>query len=783
MEVLQESPAGAPGPSQIAAVDGACPLTREELGGKAWGINRMRALGLPVPPAFTLTTHACQGYHSARGVLQDRLWQQIVEHVDWLQGVTGQRFGSAQSPLLVSVRSGAARSMPGMMDTILNLGINAQIETALGAQPGARGFAADTRRRFEEQYRKVVLGGRDEPIPADPWLQLRNAVAAVFDSWHSARAQAYRRNRGLPEAGCTAVTIQAMVFGNRDQRSGTGVLFSRNPITGERPAWGEWLAHAQGEAVVSGADTPRPLPALREQLPEVHAELTRAAHLLEADARDIQDIEFTVESGRLWLLQARVAKRSPQAAVRAAVAFAEEGLITRAEALRRLSPEQVRQLLAPRLAPGAAQRPPLAAGIPACPGTAVGVVVTDPAQAQARAQRGEDVILARPTTSPDDLHGIIAARGLVTEQGGSTSHAAVVSRELGRPCVVGCGAGSVTVLAGRRITLDGTSGQLWAGDLTVEHAGEADLADLRTLLEWGLPQLPMRLLTDAQAPADTVDLDAFGEGWRYALARGSVVRGAVLETDAGIRAALAAGVDAAVIRNRLPALLACLQPDTPAPAAAPRGAAAASAAGGSELALLRLLGLKRRGSTALLAEAMSVQPDVVPAACAALLASGLCAQSRDLWQLTAAGRERLAALLAAERASADRDAVVVLYDEFRVFDAELKQAMTDWQLKPGGEANDHRDGEYDRTVLQRLADLHRRATPLLQRLPQLSPRLAGYGERLDRAAARIAAGDTSYVARVLADSYHTVWFELHEDLLSLAGSTRQAEAGARPQAR
>ena len=508
--------------AQVVAVDGTCTLSREDIGGKAWGLNRMRALGLPVPPAIVATTYACREYHATGGALSDPLWTQIVRHMKALEEGTGRRFGEAQRPLLVSVRSGAAQSMPGMMDTVLNLGINAAVEAALAAEASDARYAADTHQRFIEQYRKIVLGGRADPVPADPWAQLRAAVAAVFASWHSPRAQVYRSNRGLSNDGCTAVTIQAMVFGNLDERSGTGVLFSRNPITGNAAPWGEWLTRAQGEEVVSGHRTPEPLDALRKRMPEIHAELMRATATLEADARDIQDIEFTVESGRLWLLQSRVAKRSPQAAVRVAVAFAQEGLISKEEAVRRLRVEQVRQLPTLRLAPQAANQLPLAIGEAACPGVAGGVVVTDPEQAEARARRGEEVILARATTSPDDLHGIIAARGLMTEQGGSTSHAAVVSRELGRPCVVGCGSNTVTALAGQRVTLDGAAGRVWAGNLAVEGIDEASIDDLRKLVEWGLPLIPIQLLKADEATVDAIDLDAFGEGlarsaraWHY----------------------------------------------------------------------------------------------------------------------------------------------------------------------------------------------------------------------------------------------------------------------------
>jgi pyruvate,orthophosphate dikinase len=762
-------------PVRVAVVDGSCPLTPADIGGKAWGINRMRALGLPVPPAFVATTQACREHHASERAVHDALWVQIVEHMRVLEAATGRRFGGPQRPLLVSVRSGAARSMPGMMDTVLNLGINATVEGALAAETGDARFAADTHRRFVDQYCKVVLGGHPAP-PADPWEQLRTAVAAVFASWHSRRAAAYRRNRGWSDDGCTAVTIQAMVFGNLDERSGTGVLFSRNPITGEPPAWGEWLPRGQGEEVVAGRRTPLPLDALREQMPQVHAELTRNAAVLEADVRDIQDIEFTVEAGRLWLLQSRVAKRSPQAALRSAVAFAGEGLISREDAVRRVRSEQVRSLPALRLAPQASEQRPLAAGEPACPGVATGVVVIDPEQAEACAGRGEDAILARATTSPDDLHGIIAARGLVTEQGGSTSHAAVVSRELGRPCVVGCGSNTVTALAGRRVTLDGASGRVWAGDLSVEQSDEGASDDERKLIEWGLRLVPIRLLRPEEAGADAMDLDASGEDWRAALAPGITVRGRVLDTDAGIRAALEAGVQAAVVRRRLPALLACLQgaPGEAAGRLSAEAAPVASVAGISELSLLRLVGLKGRASADILADALSLSPEAVAAAYAPLREQGLCANADDKLRLTPAGRTRQAELLAQERANADAAAVVSVYEDFCVLDAELKRIMTDWQVLADGSPNKHADAGYDAAVLQRLADLHERVYPLLGRLQGLSPRLALYRIRLSLAAARIATGEHGFVARIIADSYHTVWFELHEDLLALAGLKRQA---------
>jgi len=765
----------------VCVVDGACSLTREEIGAKAWGVNRMRSLGLSVPPAIVATTCACRTYFANGRVVGDALWAQIVAHMKALEAGTDRQFGGAKRPLLVSVRSGAAHSMPGMMDTILNLGINAEVETALTAESGDARYANDTHRRFVDLYRKVVLGAGSCPdsIPADPWLQLRAAVGAVFDSWNSPRAQTYRTNRGMVNDGGTAVMIQAMVFGNIDARSGTGVLFSRNPMTGDPLHWGEWLPRAQGEDVVSGQFTPKPLDALREQMPDVHDELMRAASTLEADARDIQDIEFTVESERLWMLQTRVAKRSPQAAVRAAVAFAEEGFISREEAVRRLDAEQIRQLPVLRLAPQAAKEDPAAFCEPACPGVATGLVVTDPDEAEARSRAGEDVILARPTTSPEDLQGVIAARGVMTEQGGSTSHAAVVSRELGRPCVVGCGSNTVVALAGQRATLDGASGRVWVGNLTLDHSEEAASDDLRKLVEWGLPLIPIRLLRPGEAISETVDLDDYGDSWRAALRPGITVCGRVLDTDEGMWAAMASGVSAAVVGRRLPALLACLSVlSRSAPLSVHAAAAALPTGEIPEFALLRLAELKGLASADILADALTVPVNVAENYYLPLCKRGLCSRSGSGIRVSEQGRIRLQKFLSEERAHADPTAVVALYEDFCVFNRDLKQIMTAWQIRPDGTLNDHSDSEYDRAVLQRLADLHLRIGPFLEHLAQLSPRLAAYESRLARAAARIAAGDRRYVARIIADSYHTVWFELHEELLSLAGLKREVEARA-----
>jgi pyruvate,orthophosphate dikinase len=405
---------------------------RTVLGGKAWSITEMLRHGIPVPPAFALTTEECDRYYDGGRVVPDDVLAQLPEAVGRLEDVTGRTFGGGERPLLVSVRSGAPTSMPGMMDTILNLGMSDQVQEALAIVDAE--YAADTRRRFEEQFEKVV----GEPPPPDPWDQLRRAIAAVFDSWRSDRAIAYRKEREISDQGGTAVTVQAMVFGNLDERSGTGVMFSRDPTGASEHHYGEWLPRGQGEDVVSGAFDPLSLDALEDAMPEVHAELLDVAQRLDSAAGSAQDIEFTVESGRLWLLQARKAKVHEPAA--------EEADVPAGTAV-------------------------LAEGRPACPGVATGVVVTDVDEAQARALEGEDIILARETTNPHDVHAMAVVAGIVTEIGGATSHAAVVSRELGVPCIVGCGSGVIAGLDGKLVTLDAGAGRVLEGRL--EAAGSA----------------------------------------------------------------------------------------------------------------------------------------------------------------------------------------------------------------------------------------------------------------------------------------------------------------------
>lgn len=474
-------------------------LSQGLLGSKAYGIDVMRGRGLPVPPAFCITTEVCERHFTDPHHALDAVWGQVLDAMAWLQDETGRSFGRGPRPLLVSVRSGAAQSMPGMLDTVPNLGITDAVHRALGAG-ATMGFAADTRRRFEETYRRIVLGG-DGVVPDDAHAQLRAAIEAVFGSWNSPRASTYRRHHALDDASGTAVVVQAMVFGNLDAKSGTGVFVSRNSMTGTDEPFGEWLSGGQGEQVVSGCADCAPVTALRDELPAAYEQLLAAARTLERLGRDAQEIEFTVESGRLWLLQTRTANRSAQAEVRLALRFRAEGLIDDAEALRRVTPAQVGALLSPSLQPEARMAAPLLArGVPVCPGVARGRACTDVDAAIDAAEGGEDVILVRSSTSPHDLAGMIAARGVVTEVGGTTSHAAVVSREIGRPTVVGCGAGVGAELEGRLVTIDGTAGEVREGMLELTAWSERDIPDLAELAEIARHVSPLRAHHDGPYP-------------------------------------------------------------------------------------------------------------------------------------------------------------------------------------------------------------------------------------------------------------------------------------------
>ncbi|MBV9820918.1 MAG: pyruvate, phosphate dikinase [Actinobacteria bacterium] len=484
----------------LVVLAGCGTLNREQVGGKAWGVDRMLAMGLPVPPAFVLTTDECRRFRDNGDALDEAAITALTTGLTELQERTGRRLGDPTAPLLVSVRSGAARSMPGMMDTILNLGMTPDVQRAIAERSGDPGYAADLTRRLHEQFERVV----GTPAPQDPVDQLRAAAAAVLGSWMSERAVAYRRHHGIADDPGTAVTVQAMVFGNLDANSGTGVLFTRNPLTGEAVPYGQWLPGGQGEDVVSGRFDALPLSELERTLPAVHAELLACAARLEASTGDVQDIEYTVESGRLFLLQTRAAKRSPDAAVRIAVEMCEAGRIDRTEALRRVTPGQVDIVLRPRVEPAArAVAVLLATGEPACPGIGQGLVVASCEAAEDLADTGGSPVLARPTTDPDDVAGMLVSTAIVTEIGGATSHAAVVSRELGTPCVVGTGSGVVAKLTGRQVTVDGTTGEVFEGILPLVE-GSADDPALRKLLAWagevaGATGLPPEVLRAAQA--------------------------------------------------------------------------------------------------------------------------------------------------------------------------------------------------------------------------------------------------------------------------------------------
>lgn len=486
----------------VLTLDGTAPADRELLGGKAYSINKMRSLDLPVPPAFALTTAVCRRFHDEGGTLPDDVWAAVLDHLRELETTTGKRFGIGPFPLLVSVRSGAAQSMPGMMDTVLNLGLTEELARELGDATGDVAWAQDTWQRFCVGYGEIVLGDATLAPPSDPYDQLREAIGAVFRSWTNDRVRAYRDRHGLGEGGGTAVTVQAMVFGNRDTHSGTGVVFSRDPGTGESTLFGEWLAMAQGEDVVSGERTPENITQFGAHDPELHRELARIATVLEREHRDLVDIEFTVESGTLYMLQCRSGKRSARAAVRVAVELVREGLLTPDEACARISADQAR-LLADEVGV-THDADELARGVGAGPGAASGVVFTDTDEASAAAAQGTPVVLVRPSTSPADVPAMFDSVAVVTEVGGTTSHAALVCREIGLPCVVGCGPGVTTALAGSTVTVDGTNGVVYAGDARGDqNATDPHLDELLSFLPETVPDdHPLSVLHQRRALRD-----------------------------------------------------------------------------------------------------------------------------------------------------------------------------------------------------------------------------------------------------------------------------------------
>ncbi|MCS6853796.1 MAG: pyruvate, phosphate dikinase [Elioraea sp.] len=544
---------------------------RNLLGGKGANLAEMAAIGLPVPPGFTITTEVCTEFYRNNRRYPDSLAPQVEEALRGIEEAVGLGFGDPDRPLLVSVRSGARVSMPGMMDTVLNLGLNDETVEGLARMSGDDRFAWDSYRRFIQMFGSVVLGvdhhrfeeiidevkldrrvtadtaltaedwrrvvsgykaivreATGKPFPHDPRAQLWAAIGAVLGSWMNARAITYRRLHDIPSDWGTAVNVQAMVFGNMGDDCATGVCFTRDPSTGENVLYGEYLVNAQGEDVVAGIRTPQPLSrsaakpgevSMEEAMPEVYAELLRVREVLERHYRDMQDIEFTVQKKKLYMLQTRNGKRTAAAGLKIAVDMANEGLISRAEAIQRVSPSGLDQLLHPTLDP-AAKRTLLGKGLPASPGAASGAVVFSADEAEARAQKGESVILVRIETSPEDIHGMHAAKGIVTTRGGMTSHAAVVARGMGRPCVVGAGALVVdyaaqtlsgaghVVRAGETITIDGALGEVFLGAVPmIEPKLSGDFA---TLMAWADEVRTLKVRTNAETPADAETARRFG---------------------------------------------------------------------------------------------------------------------------------------------------------------------------------------------------------------------------------------------------------------------------------
>ena len=539
---------------------------RDLLGGKGAGLAEMTNAGLPVPPGFTITTEACNDYFAAGEQLPDGLWEDVLEAVQTIQAETGKGFGDAANPLLVSVRSGAKFSMPGMMDTVLNLGLNEATLRGLIALTGNERFGWDAYRRFIQMFGRIVMEvpgerfdavleavkaahgaeqdtdldasalqevaaasrklvrevtGRD--FPSDPLEQLDLAVKAVFASWYGKRAHDYREYNKIPHDLGTAVSVVTMVFGNMGDDSGTGVAFTRDPNTGEKVLFGEYLTNAQGEDVVAGIRTPRRISQMRDQMPEVYRQFETIAERLERHYRDAQDLEFTIERGHLYMLQTRSAKRTAAAAVKIAADLVREGIIDRREALARIEPAYVDQLLRDQFDPAAkAQAKRLATGLNASPGAAVGLAVFDADRAFERAGAGDKVILVRVETSPDDFHGMAASQGVLTARGGATSHAAVVARQIGKPCVAGCAAlvvdygsrtasaGGITFKEGDAISLDGSTGEVYLGALPTVEVRFEDQTGLQEILGWADEVRRLQVWTNADKPEEAALARRYG---------------------------------------------------------------------------------------------------------------------------------------------------------------------------------------------------------------------------------------------------------------------------------
>ena len=539
-------------------------LSRDLLGGKGAELAEMTSLQLPVPPGFTVTAEACRRYFDSEASLPDGLWEQVLAALSDLESRMGRRLGDSSNPLLVSVRSGAAISMPGMMDTVLNLGMNENVAAGIADSTGDEAFAYDLYRRFVQMYSNVVLGVeshrfgevfnglktergvennadltandfrelvwrfskivhevRGQTVPEEPYEQLRQAIHAVFESWNTPRAIAYRNYRGISHDLGTAVNVQAMVYGNRGADSGTGVLFTRDPATGEKRLYGEYLLQAQGEDVVNGEVTPYDVEKLSLDLPDVYEQLTTVVNTLENHYRDVQDVEFTMEQGTLYLLQTRAAQRSARASVRIAVEMVEEGLISTQEAVLRIDPDQVNQLLLPQFddrakAAAISDGRLLTTGLGASPGAATGRLVLDSNQAVRLACDGITVILARPETNAEDVHGMLASAGVLTSRGGATSHTAVVARGVGKPCVTAASdievdlknqvvrCGDVTVSDGAYVSIDGGTGEVFLGEIPTQSPDVSNDQHLNTVLAWADKMRDLRVWANADSAEDAL---------------------------------------------------------------------------------------------------------------------------------------------------------------------------------------------------------------------------------------------------------------------------------------
>ena len=696
-------------PPEVAAEQ-----VRALMGGKGANLAVMTSqLGLPVPPGFSITTEACRAY--LKDGWPDGLDEEIRDHVRCIEAALGRAFGGPGHPLLVSVRSGAPVSMPGMMETILNLGLNEETERALADASGEEDFAAACRERFEHMYRDVVGVAT---VPADPWEQLRGAVEAVFRSWNGDKARSYRSREGISEDLGTGVNIQAMVFGNWGEDSATGVAFTRNPATGERCLYGDVMFGAQGEDIVAGTHTPEPIAVLDRTMPAVAAEFRKYADLLESHFRDVCDIEFTVERGKLWMLQVRNGKRTPQAALKIAVDMAEDAAfpLSRAEAVQRVARHLVDP---PMLCEGQLVGMPVAAtGLPASPGLVSGEIATTPEAAVEMADQGRTVILVRAETSPDDVHGMARAAGILTSKGGLTSHAAVVARGWGIPAIVGASGvtvsdgtvaiGSHRLSAGDALTIDGTKGEIYVGATEVRNVPTPDAAKL---LAWA-----------KDLGVDLASRDGTGE------------------------------------------------------AEAPE-----HQQGPTTETVIRALFIKGFATPPLLAFAVVATEEHLLPVLQAMADDGVVATTAGMYRLTDLGRARGRELMAADQALWGQDRAAAALDGFIVLDHRTKEIVTAWQMRVvGGEQvlNDHTDTAYDLGVLADLAALHSDASAWLAPLADALPRLGDYSTRLADAAARVAAGEHAYIASPRLDSYHSIWFELHEDLIHLAGRTREDEVAA-----